>query len=301
MPIAIMVHGGAKTVAPEELVANEAGCRAALAAGWEILERGGSALDAVEAAIRVLEHEPVFNAGIGASLNHEGQVELDAAMMEGTKLRWGAVGSVQGVRHPITLARRILENEPHLIVGAGATRFAIEQGIELCDPAELITVEQLETWKEKIAEEQPEIATTDTVGCVAMDAEGVLVAATSTGGLELSPAGRVGDSPLLGCGLYADADRGACAVTGDGEAIITMMLAKTALDLLAAHAADAAAEQAIAAFKRRVPGEAGLILLDREGRIGWAHNSSDMPCAYRTADMAEPAYFVRKQKARTRG
>lgn len=299
MTIAIIVHGGAKTISDDKTHANVDGCLAAVKAGWAILQQGGDAKDAVEAAIRVLESDPTFNASLGATLDVEGKVYLDASMMESRNLRWGGVAAVHKVSHPISVARRILEEESQFLVAEGAERFAAEHGCEMCEPVSLISQEQQQMWeKEQMPEDRCQ-----TVGCVALDIQGNLVTGTSTGGLENQPPGRVGDTALIGCGLYAD-HRGACSTTGDGESIIPVVLAKTAVDLLSGDAAsmdgvvarhpEEAAEQAIEILKQRVPGEAGCILLDREGRIGWAYNSQDMAVAYMTMNLEEPAVFTQK-------
>lgn len=299
MPIAIIVHGGAKTIADDKTHANTEGCLAAVNAGWEILHQGGDAKDAVEAAIRVLESDPTFNSSLGSTLDREGKVYLDAGMMESKDLRWGSVAAVHRISHPISVARKILEEKSHFLVAEGAERFAAEHGCEMCKPDSLISEEQRQIWEQ---EQMPEDRSA-TVGCVALDIHGNLAAGTSTGGLENQPPGRVGDTALVGCGLYADS-RGACSTTGDGESVIPVVLAKTAVDLLsgdlasqdgivACHPEDAA-KQVIEILKQRVPGEAGCILLDRDGRIGWAYNSHDMAVAYMNEDLQQPAVLTRK-------
>ncbi len=295
MTLAIIVHGGAKTISNDKRQANIDGCTAALEAGWAILQRGGSAKDAVEAAIRVLEDDPTFNASIGATLDTEGEVYLDAGMMEGTKLAWGGVVAVQRVSHPISLARTIMEDKPRLLASEGAERFAAEHRLEMCKPSNLITFEQRQHWeKQGAVKDRPA-----TVGCVALDADGTLVAGTSTGGIANQPPGRVGDSAIVGSGLYADGNLGACSTTGDGESIIPVVLAKTAVDLLAQDRhPDEAAQMAIEILKQKVAGEAGCILLDPQGRVGWAHNSQGMAVAYRTSEMDKAAVFTRKESQR---
>ncbi|PSB59720.1 peptidase T [filamentous cyanobacterium CCP1] len=299
MTVTIIVHGGAKTISDDKAKANITGCLAAVKAGWEILQQGGDATDAVEAAIRILESDPTFNSSIGATLDIEGKVYLDAAIMESRDLRWGAVAAVNHISHPISVARRILEEKSRFLVAEGAERFALKHGCEMCEPNNLISEEQQQVWEqERIPEDRAA-----TVGCVALDRHGNLAAGTSTGGLENQPAGRVGDTALVGCGLYADS-RGACSTTGDGESVIPVVLAKTAVDLLSRDDASAdgsvschpeeAAKKAIEALKQRVPGEAGCILLDRNGRIGWAYNSQDMAVAYMSEELQEPAAFTCK-------
>ena len=153
MPLALIVHGGAWDIPDDEVAEHQAGCRAALNAGWQVLERGGAALDAVEAAVRVLEDAPIFDAGVGSVLNRDGDVELDAAIMDGPSLRSGAVAAVRRVRNPITLARRVLESQVILLVGQGAERFAQAAGLPLCDPAELIVERERTRWQELLSQE----------------------------------------------------------------------------------------------------------------------------------------------------
>jgi beta-aspartyl-peptidase (threonine type) len=289
----IIVHGGAKTISEDDVVANQAGCRSAVEAGWAVLNQGGSAAGAVEAAIRVLEADQTFNAGFGSTLNSEGEVEVDAAMMEGATLGWGAVAAVQGVRHPIVVARKIMEDKPRLLVARSGERFARNHAVEICAKEALVSKAQYQEWKEDVKVlDRP-----NTVGCVALDINGNLVAGTSTGGTTGQPQGRVGDTALVGCGLYADNQLGACSTTGDGESIIPVVLAKTAIDALKDKHPDEAARLAINTLISRVEGEAGCILIDCQGRIGWAHNSSDMAVAYMSEDLVQPAIFTRKDQA----
>jgi beta-aspartyl-peptidase (threonine type) len=287
-----------------------AGCRAALAAAWPILERGGTALDAVEAAIVVLEEDHVFDAGIGSHLNAAGRVTLDAIIMEGQSLNAGAVAAVERVRNPIRLARRVLESSEHLmLVGAGAEEFAVEHGISLCDPADLVIERERRAWEQcrvhghrsefhftpfsTPSTSAPSAVSTGTVGAVAMDSQGHIVAGTSTGGTCCKLPGRVGDSPLIGCGCYADAEAGGVSCTGWGEAIMKVVLAKTAADLLRAEyeadgepAGDAerAAKKSIQILAQRAKGTGGVIILDRAGRVGFAHNTPRMAYGYAAPD-----------------
>ncbi len=286
----IIVHGGAKTITDDKVAANNAGCTAAVEAGWAVLISGGSAAEAVEAAIRVLETDQTFNASLGATLNSDGEVELDAAIMEGS-LSWGAVAAVQGIRHPISVARKIMDEKPRLLVARGAERFAADCGAEMCKKDDLIADEQWQEWKE----DQEVVDRPNTVGCVALDASGILAAGTSTGGTTKQQQGRVGDTALVGCGLYADNKFGACSTTGDGESIIPVVLAKTAIDFLSGDRhPEEAAQMAIDALVSKVKGEAGCILIDRQGRVGWAYNSSHMACAYMTKGQDKVAVFTQK-------
>ena len=293
MVLSIIVHGGAKTITEDKVAANNAGCTAAAEAGWAVLARGGSAAEAVEAAIRVLEADQTFNAGFGSVLNNQGQVELDAAMMEGGALAWGALANVQGVRHPISVARKIMDKKPMFLVADHAEHFAAENGAEMCTKEDLIADEQQEEWEE----EKEVIDRPNTVGCVALDSSGTLVAGTSTGGTMNKPAGRVGDSAIIGSGLFADSQYGGCSTTGDGESIMPVVLAKVAIDFLASGKhPDDAAQMAIETLASKVAGEAGCILIDPQGRVGWAHNSTDMACAYRTEEMDKVAAFTKKKQ-----
>lgn len=278
MKPAILVHGGAARVPEDILRAREEGCRRAALAGWKILEKGGSALDAVEAAVRVMEEDPVFNAGRGSALTMEGQIEMDAAIMDGSTLKAGAVGAVRNILHPISLARLVMEKTPHvLIVGEGALRLARLYGIEEVPLESLITERQRLQWKN--AGSFPYEG--DTVGAVAIDEKGHVAAATSTGGLIGKLPGRLGDTPLIGCGTYADDLAGAASATGIGEAIIKVVLAKTACDLMGQglHPREAA-WRAIQILGERVGGKGGIILVDTKGRLGWAFNTECMPIAF---------------------
>jgi beta-aspartyl-peptidase (threonine type) len=286
MKPSLIVHGGAWNIAEEQVAPCQAGCRRALEAGWRILERSGTALDAVEAAIVVLEDDPIFDAGVGSHLNREGHVELDAIVMDGKTLNAGAVASVQRVRNPIRLARRVLESCPHMmLVGTGAEQFAVEQGFALCDPADLIIDRERERWQAHQEGNGCPFCAAGTVGAVAMDAAGNLVSGTSTGGTCCKLPGRVGDSPLIGCGCYADSEAGGVSCTGHGEAIMKVVLAKAASDLLCAgKSAQEAAEASVALLARRTQGTGGLILLDRNGHPGFAFNTPHMACGYVAAD-----------------
>lgn len=306
----LVIHGGAWAI-PDEVVASHLeGLEQSLAAGWAALSKGGSALDAIEEAVAAMEEHEAFDAGRGSFLNSDGKVQLDALMMDGATLRAGGVGCVERLRNPVRAARRILHDSAHVyFVGEGAERFAEEKGATLCDNAELIIpreVERLREYKEKLAqgggtdndlfaaipsEEHPdpvpgEPGSTlghDTVGAVALDAEGNIAAATSTGGILNKTPGRVGDSSLIGCGCYADNESAAVSTTGWGEPMMKLVLAKWTADYVAAgHAPEAAAAEAIAMLKRRLGGHGGLIVLDRAGRWGIHHNTPRMAWGVRT-------------------
>ncbi|MEX2221000.1 MAG: isoaspartyl peptidase/L-asparaginase [Candidatus Rokuibacteriota bacterium] len=277
---ALIVHGGAGADpgGREEL---RGGMRDAVGAGWRALVEGGTALDAVEAAVRCLEDHPRFNAGRGSVLTTSGTVETDASIMEGDRLRNGAVAAVSGVRNPITLARRILEEGRHsLFAGPGALARARELGVPLCDPAELVTEHQ----RRRLAALQA-----GTVGAVALDRRGTIAAATSTGGTPGKPPGRVGDTALIGCGTYAESTLGGVSCTGDGEAIIRVTLARRALEILKSIAEPGhACEVALSVLVEEGRGQGGLILVDWRGRLGWARSTALMPVGLMSPRHPEP-------------
>lgn len=284
----LIVHGGAWDIPDADVAADLEGCRRAAEVGWAVLQNGGSALDAVEAAIRYLEDDPVFDAGVGAWLNAAGEVELDAIIMDGETLDNGAVAAIQHIRNPISVARRVMEHTPHsLIVGHGAEQFAAAQGFPLCDESELLTGHELERWKiikgktNYRVEESFRGTPRGTVGAVARDKDGHLAAGTSTGGTPNKLPGRVGDSPLIGCGCYADDVSAGASATGWGESIMKVVLCKMACDL-AANGADAqsAAEKSIGVLADRVQGLGGVIVIDQQGRIGQAFNTPRMARAW---------------------
>jgi beta-aspartyl-peptidase (threonine type) len=286
---AIAVHGGAggpSFVTSSEVDAlRRAGVRRAAEGGWRILESGGSALDAVETAVRLLEDDPTFNAGTGACLTSQGEVELDASIMDGETLRCGAVAIVKDVKNPVTLARLVMERSSHvLLAGLGASAFARQVGIPPHDNALLVTTGQRARWKELLAGEIPSTYK-GTVGAVARDARGHLAAATSTGGIAMKLPGRIGDTPLIGCGTYADDQLAAVSCTGHGERIIQVTLARQTADLVSRGlGAREAAEAAIRLLSNRVHGEGGLIVAGPRGPVGFAHNTPVMSRAWSEPD-----------------
>lgn len=265
----VLVHGGAGGRATDDLRAHRQGCAQAAGAGWAVLREGGGALDAVEAAVRALEDDPLFNAGTGAVLNALGQVELDASLMDGHTRRAGAVAAVRRIRNPVSLARKLLEGGGHvLLAGDGANRYAAQAGVPECGELTLVVERQRTRWHEHHG----------TVGAVALDARGRLAAATSTGGVFDKLPGRVGDSAVIGAGTYADA-QAAVSCTGVGEAIIRMALAKTVVDR-AREDPGAAVQQALRELQQTTAAEAGLIALDAHGRLAFARNTATMPIAW---------------------
>jgi L-asparaginase / beta-aspartyl-peptidase len=287
----LVVHGGAWAI-PEDMVEGHLnGVRNAIAAGWRALSRGGSALDAVEEAVVVLEDDETFDAGRGSFLNRDGKVQLDAFIMEGATLRGGGVGGVERLRNPIRAARKILSESPHVyFVAEGAERFAAEHGIELCDNKDLVIpreVERLRTFQAHAEEQAPDLfapaISHDTVGAVALDGQGNLAAATSTGGTLNKAPGRLGDSSLIGCGCYADNQSAAASLTGWGEPIMKLVLAKWSADrVLAGNLPEWVSQEAMNYLKARVNGHGGIILLDAKGHIGIAHNTPRMAWGLKT-------------------
>ena len=282
MKPSLIVHGGAWTIPATATDSCKSGCRRALEEGWRVLQRGGSAEDAVESAIVILEDDPVFDAGTGAHLNLDGYVELDAMLMDGATLQAGAVAVLRRIKNPIRLARKLMETNEHMmLVGEGAEKFAVERGIALCDPKDLIVQREIAAWENCHTGPHSDVHhvhSLGTVGAVAIDARGHLVAGTSTGGTCCKRAGRVGDSPLIGCGTYADQEAGGVSCTGWGEAIMKVVLAKTAVDKLRASGAKAQqiADDCIRLLATRAKGTGGLILLDREGNPAAAFNTPNM-------------------------
>jgi beta-aspartyl-peptidase (threonine type) len=285
----ILVHGGAWAVPADEIEHHREGVRRAAIVGWDVLSRGGSALDAVAGAVRLMESNPNLNAGRGSVLNQKGEIELDAAIMDGRTLAAGAVASVQGIENPIDVARKVMECTPHvMLVGRSAEDFAREHRILFCDPSDLIEPHERARWEAaKKTESSPQPC--DTVGAVAFDGEGHVAAATSTGGSLLKIPGRVGDSPIIGAGLYADDELGAASSTGWGEGSIRIAMAFRAVSLIAAKgSAVEAAREVVSILKARTDGHGGVILVDPEGNPGYFFNTPHMAHAYLREGMTEP-------------
>lgn len=265
----------------DQVETHRAGCARAVEAGWARLTAGGSALDAVEAAVLVMEDDPIYDAGTGSVLTSAGDVELDAAIVDGRTLRYGAVANLRHIRNPISLARRVLEGPATLLVSAGAETFAREQGVALCANEDLIVERERAIWRSLRDQAAAAPSGHDTVGAIALDSGGWLVAGNSTGGTPFKLPGRVGDTPLVGCGLYADT-AGACVCTGWGEHIARVALARRAVEYLeAGFGPQQAAERAVALLGERVAGQGGVIVLDAEGRVGAAFNTPRMAFDYR--------------------
>lgn len=311
----LLVHGGAWAIPDEMVEAHQQGVAKALAAGHALLQKGATAVDAVEAAVSVLEDDETFDAGRGSFLTSDGRVQLDALVMDGATLRAGGVACVERLRNPIRAARLVLDKSPHVyFVGPGAEQFAASHGMDLIDNEGLV----LDRERLRLAEAQqkeraglPDLTfagnaeapsdaspaaprTTlhatahdvshDTVGAVALDVHGDLAAATSTGGTLNKAPGRVGDSSLIGCGCYADNLSAAVSLTGWGEPIMKLVLGKWAVDRVQqGMAPQQAAQDAIAYLFRRLGGHGGIILLGPDGRFGLAHNTPRMAWGIQTA------------------
>lgn len=303
MKPSLIVHGGAGNIPDSALEDSQRGIRQALESGWSVLSQDGSAMDAVEAAIVSLEDNPRFDAGVGSYLNRDGHVQLDAILMDGATLKAGSVAAVERIRNPIRLARLVLEKSDHMmLVGAGAEQFAVENGMPLCVPEELITDRARAAWERllevSLATQNRESRSNGTVGAVALDSSGQLAAGTSTGGTNRKFPGRVGDSPLVGCGCYADAEAGGVSCTGYGEGIMKIVMAKMAVDLLrdpralsahrkkpgAATIAQAVADACVRILARRAQAAGGLILLDHEGRAAAAFTTPHMAYGFVKSD-----------------
>jgi beta-aspartyl-peptidase (threonine type) len=315
----LVIHGGAWAM-PDDMVEDHLrGVSNALAAGWRVLNaaRGGSALDAVEEAVVIMEDDETFDAGRGSFLNRDGKVQLDALIMDGSTLRAGGVGCVERLRNPVRAARKILSESPHVyFVAEGAEKFAAEHGIALCTNEDLVIpreVERLRNYQAaqrnvKQAGSKPDgndlfapssdvaISDTtddptishDTVGAVALDCNGNIAAATSTGGTLNKAPGRLGDSSLIGCGCYANNESAAVSTTGWGEPIMKLVLAKWTADRIqAGNLPEWSAQEAMNYLKQRLNGHGGIIVLNPEGHIGIAHNTPRMAWAYKTVKKEE--------------
>jgi beta-aspartyl-peptidase (threonine type) len=282
--IAMAVHGGAGLLPSDLLDAHREGCRSALQRGLDVLSAGGSALDAVQLAVVELENDETFDAGYGSFLNRDGQVECDAGIMDGARLATGSVCSVVGVPNPVVLARRVLESPLAVLVAGGAVDFAVEQGVEVCDPDRLVSPRARRLWDAHRGRGWDEADSRslfgDTVGAVALDQAGDLAAATSTGGMPGKPPGRVGDSPFIGTGVYANNATAAVSTTGHGELIIPIVWAKSAADLIDSRLSTKEAADRSIQLLAATSARGGLIILDRGGVPAAAWNTPHLAFAY---------------------
>jgi len=288
-PLVLVIHGGAGVIEPSKMTAAKeasyrAGLAAALDAGYTLLERGGSSLDAVTAAVRTMEDDPQFNAGLGAVLNHEGDAELDAAIMDGSGPHAGAVAAVLHVKNPIELARAVMEKSPHvMLVAGGAEEFALEQGMTLVPRSYFRTEPRERELEEALRAEKARRAggsgrDMGTVGAVALDRAGNLAAATSTGGLTNKRHGRVGDTPIIGAGTYASNDSCAVSGTGQGEYFIRQVVAYDICALVHYRGLPLvqAVHEVIHEKLKRTGGEGGAIAVDPAGNVAMDFNSVGM-------------------------
>ena len=288
------------------------GVKKAATAGSDALKHGGSALDAVESAVMSMEDDDVFNAGLGSSLALDKSIQMESSIMDGRTLSAGAVGLLSNIRYPVHLARIIMENTDHIfIVGRSAEKLAEVFNMERRDPNTELREGYWHELKDKAAhgridyfprlskllESHPDLFNLDTVGAVAVDKDSNVAAATSTGGISLKVPGRIGDSPLIGCGNYADNEAGACSATGIGEIAIRLVLAKSTCDFMrAGQTPQEATEGSIREVNRRIPDAAnqmGLVAVDSRGRVGAAHNSHHMCWSYITPETRSPKAFLK--------
>ena len=284
----VVVHGGAGDVDPSKRDAHVAGCAAAAEEGLRVLEAGGSSLDAAVRAVEVLEDDPLYNAGTGACLTADGTIELDASVMEGTARRGGAVTVLSPFRNPIRIALEVMREGKHVLyAGEGADAFALDHGFTRAPAGSMITDSARERLARHLAGKVGEGWAGGTVGAVACDSQGRVAAATSTGGTVGKRKGRVGDTPILGAGTYADDAGGACSATGIGETILRGCLSRAAVDWMASGLpADEAARKAIDVFGARFEGSGGIVVVDRFGRPGAAWNTRTMSHAIARAGEA---------------
>lgn len=299
MPIAIVIHGGAGTILKEKLTpafeeAYKSKLNEALDAGYKILQQSGSSIDAVEAAIRVMEDSPLFNAGKGSVFNSEGKNEMDASIMEGKSRRAGAVAGVTTIKNPVTAAKAVMQQSPHvLMTGKGAEEFAAGKGIETVDAAYFFDQKRFDEWQKTKAREDSlknkERGAINlipgkfgTVGAVALDDKGTLAAATSTGGMTNKKFGRVGDSPIIGAGTYADNKTCAVSCTGHGEYFIRLCIARDVAAMMEYknYPVKKAADEAIYKKLTAAGGTGGLIALDAKGNMAMPFNTSGMYRGY---------------------
>jgi beta-aspartyl-peptidase (threonine type) len=307
----LVIHGGAGTILKSEMTSEKEkaytqGLNDALQTGYNVLSKGGTALDAVEATIKVLEDNPLFNAGKGAVFTNEGKNELDASIMDGKTLKAGAVAGVTTIKNPITAARAVMEKSSHVMMaGKGAEQFAAQQGCTIVEPSYFFTQERWKALLKEKADDSLKAIHNDTtkakthlkqkensdykygtVGCVALDMNGNLVAGTSTGGMTNKKFGRIGDSPVIGAGTYADNSTCAISCTGYGEYFIRLVMAKSVSDRmeLAHETLQQATNEMIMHKLGELGGDGGLIALDKDGNIAMPFNTAGMYRGCMTSD-----------------
>ena len=298
---AIVIHGGAGGITRENITTDmdkeyRAALLIALNTGKKILSEGGSALDAVEKTIRTMEDNPLFNAGKGAVFTHDGKNELDAAIMDGSNLAAGAVAGVTDIKNPITAARRVMTNSPHvMLAGAGASKFAREQGLEIVDPEYFYTERRFNELQEILKKEK-----NGTVGCCALDKDGNLAAGTSTGGMANKKYNRIGDSPIIGAGTYANNNTCAVSGTGHGEYFIRYTVAHdiSALMEYKGLTLREAAELVVNDKLAKAGGSGGVICVDKSGNVSMSFNSTGMFRGFATADGKEGIFIYKDEGVR---
>lgn len=289
-PLTLVIHGGAGTIlkknmTPEKEAAYTSKLNEALEAGFQILEEGGTSMDAIQKTINILEDSPLFNAGKGAVFTNDGHNELDASIMDGKTLNAGAVAGVKTVKNPINAARKVMENSPHVMMaGQGADIFAKEQGLELVDSAYFFTQRRWDSLQKALKKERMELDHDDpdkkkgTVGAVALDKYGNLAAGTSTGGMTNKRWGRVGDSPIIGAGTYANNQTCAVSSTGHGEFFIRNVVAYDIAALMeyGNKSLEEAADYVVNQKLKQQDGRGGVIALDAKGNIAMPFNTEGM-------------------------
>lgn len=298
---AIVIHGGAGEMTRENLTPElekeyRESLLVAMNTGKKILAEGGSSLDAVEQTIRTMEDNPLFNAGKGAVFTHEGRNELDAAIMDGSNLAAGAVAGVTDIKNPITAARKVMTNSPHvMLAGQGASQFAKEQGLEIVPPSYFYTEKQFNALQEMLKKEK-----NGTVGCCALDKNGNLAAGTSTGGMTGKRYNRIGDSPIIGAGTYANNSTCAVSATGHGEYFIRYTVAHdiSALMEYKGLTLREASELVINDKLVKAGGSGGVICLDKSGNVSMSFNSSGMFRGFSTADGKEGIFIYKDEGLR---
>ena len=303
----MVVHGGAGHWQPERSQPGLAGVKKAAVTGFDILKNGGEAVESVMEAVAVMEDDGAFNAGYGSSLNIDKQIEMEASIMDGKTLQAGAAGLLHDIRNPVRLAKIVMDDTDHVfVVGEGAEKLAKMHNLPRKDPVTELRLRYYRDQKKALLEgryelpklgelvkKHPELFNLETVGAVALDKDGNVAAATSTGGFPLKLPGRIGDSPMIGCGTYADNQAGACSATGVGEIAIRLVLSKTVCNYMEnGKPAQEAVQYAIRIVNKRIPfgyNAMGLLAIDMHGRFGAAHNTPNMGWAYLTPEMKEPA------------
>jgi beta-aspartyl-peptidase (threonine type) len=299
--LALIIHGGCGSfdlsveVEKDNYEGRKRGLSQAIESAWRMLTEGSSALDVVEHAVNLMEEDPVFNAGIGGALDAQKRVSLDASIMRGDTLDAGAVARIRGIPRTISVARKVMEESYHtFLAGEGANDFAESQGFQTLADEEFITEYQLHWWNKS---ERPNPNTNrGTVGAVALDKNGLIVSGTSTGGMSKNSSGRIGDTPIIGAGTFADNRYGGASATGYGEPMLRIGLTRTAIDFIRFQRLSAmeASKRAIEEIAPLPLGIAGVVTIDKEGEIGHACNDECLPLAYMKSGLTEPVVSLER-------